>query len=136
MTEPLTITIPMTPPHQLSPNASLHIKDWTRNTIRREWQRAWFLSAYNVVSRMDKRHLPFAGPVRCTITVYRKKGAKPWDGDNLLAAMKHGIDQLQAAGVVANDRQITYDPVQQERDPDGAGYMVVTLTPAEAVQSS
>jgi hypothetical protein len=49
------------------------------------------------------------------------------DPDNLDAALKPLWDGLQDAGILGNDRYLIREPVQQERDPEGAGKIVVTL---------
>lgn len=122
----LTITIPGTPPRELSPNASLHLKAGHRNRLRAELQHDWYYAALDAV---QGQALPlFTGPTRCQITVYRGKGAQPWDADNLLASLKHGLDQLQNAGVIENDKLLVFLPITQERDPEGRGCVVVMLS--------
>ena len=123
----LTIRVPSQPERVLSPNAPRQTH-WATQARERTAQRAaWGWAAVEALDPYGQRP-HFTGPVRCRITVYRGKGRKPMDADNLLATMKAGIDQLQTAGVVANDNQLSFLPVVQERDPDGIGYTLVELS--------
>ncbi len=127
MRRSLALRIPSQPEAALSPNASRKIHWGTKAKIRKKQREAWFDEAWAAVLESDQRPPLFTGPVVCTITIYRGKNRKPMDQDNLLAAMKAGLDQLQEAGVIANDKQLVFDPVVQERDPDGVGYTLVAL---------
>jgi hypothetical protein len=81
----------------------------------------------------------FSGPVRARVTVYWERYLstgrygpvmtyrRSVDPDNLDAALKPLWDGLQDAGILGNDRYLIREPVQQERDPEGAGKIVVTL---------
>ena len=54
------------------------------------------------------------------------------DADNALASCKAIIDGIAAAGIVANDKQCRFTPVEQVRDPAGRGYVRVQMTEADA----
>jgi len=69
----------------------------------------------------------FTGPVTCQITVYWPPRRPGMDGDNLLACFKKGIDQLQQQGIVADDRQLSFPPIIQEKDEEKIGRVVVEL---------
>lgn len=42
----------------------------------------------------------------------RATGARQWDRDNLIAALKPALDALQSVGLVANDRDIVFGAVE------------------------
>ncbi len=128
----LTVTIPGPLPRELSPNASWKVPEGMKTRLRHEMAEAWYWEALLAFKKTDTYAVSMDalmpdGPVRCQITYYRPKGGKIQDGDNLLATMKTGLDQLQKVGVVANDRQLVHQPVRQDRDPAGVGYLVVEL---------
>ena len=129
MRDDLTIRVPMAPPRELSPNASIKLPARAKNGYRRQWQQAWHAAIVDARNRI--RPYPptpvYSGLVFCAITYARPKGGKPWDEDNLLATMKHGLDQLQKDGIVSNDRHLRYVIEEQIMDPDGRGYVEVTL---------
>jgi hypothetical protein len=135
MTTRLTVTIPGPLPRELSPNASWKVPGGMKARLKREMAELWHYSALNTLWHLlgldtyatTTQALFPNGPVRCQITYYRPKGGKEWDKDNLLATCKFGLDALQRVGVVSNDRQLDYQPVKQDRDPVGVGYLVVEL---------
>lgn len=135
MSATLTIIIPMTPPLVLGPNRGQG-KGKGRYQAK-DAEAALKIATIGAISNARAAYdgrMPeplFCGPVDCQITVYRRKGAKIWDGDNLNAACKRAVfDVFQAKGIVSNDRQLQVLPPKWDRDPDGDGYMVVDLTEA------
>ena len=137
MTGTLTVRIPGKIPRELSPNASIMTPAGMKNRLRGRMRHDWY---YAIVGAMHEQgdaswaHRPYLWecPVRCRIVYYRPKGGKPLDGDNLLASLKAGLDQVQQAGVVPNDALLRFEPVRQDRDPDGVGYVEITLEPIDA----
>lgn len=69
----------------------------------------------------------FSGKVVAEITHGLAKGRQAWDPDGLISALKWGLDQLQVEGIIRDDEDL--DPVvkEQVRDPDGHGYIAVTI---------
>jgi Holliday junction resolvase RusA-like endonuclease len=139
MTEPATaaaaaltvrvfFVVPGQVPHRLSPNRG-HGRANPRYTtkLKSDMREIW---AYAIRRDWIPGTPPLTGPLRCEITYFRAKGEKRWDGDNLLATMKVGLDQLQALGVIENDSQLQYEPVAQTRDPDGWGFVEIVLEAA------
>jgi hypothetical protein len=128
----LTITIPGPVPRELSPNASWNVPKGMKNRLKDEMAKSWYFSALaaawdgETYATTESPLMP-DGPVRCQLTYYRPKRGKEWDGDNLLSTAKFGLDQLQQAGIVANDRQLKHQPVRFGKDPAGVGYLVVEL---------
>jgi Holliday junction resolvase RusA-like endonuclease len=125
--QPLTMTVRMAPPRELSPNASLHVKPGHRNRLRDEWRKAWAWAAYEATSAAMFEAPYFDGPVRVTLSYRRGRNAKPWDTDNLISTAKAGADQLAPMKIVADDKQIVDWIVEQERADDGIGLVVVTV---------
>ena len=130
MSRSLVLRIPSQPERALSPNAGRGVHWGTKHRLREEQREAWGWAALEALPA-DGPYPHFGGSVSCQITVYRGRNRKPMDADNLLACMKAGIDQLQEVGVVANDNQLVFLPVVQERDPDGVGYTLVELRALE-----
>ena len=134
MTEPLTITIPLTPPAALRPNRNRtgFQSRFTTKDAEAQVARATRAGITNLRAAADGP-LPepyFTDRVTAVVTVYKRKGGQSWDGDNLNAALKRCVfDVLQAEGIVANDRLLDILPPVWKRDPDGLGYMVLSLTP-------
>lgn len=62
---------------------------------------------------------PFPGKVQVRTVVYkhRRSAMQQSDGDNMLAWLKSSIDGIADAGIVANDRQFSYLPVEFRYDP-------------------
>jgi Holliday junction resolvase RusA-like endonuclease len=69
----------------------------------------------------------FTGPTRIRVTVRWEPGRKTWDPDNLTAALKANVDALQRVGIIDNDRNLIWEPIKQERDPEKRGVVVVEL---------
>lgn len=122
-TAALTVRVPGQVPHRLSPNRAYGNRRYTTK-LKGDMKRDW---GFAIRERWMPGTPAILGPVSCTITYYRAKNEKIWDGDNLLATMKVGLDQLQALGVVENDRHIQYEPIKQDRDPDGWGFVELTI---------
>lgn len=128
--KPITLdfSVPGVPPRILSPNGRGH---WAqKDRARLEQEHDW---RYAIRDMLTDQRPPrvLRGPVRCQITVYRRRRGGVWDGDNLLAAMKAGIDELETLEVIANDQQLRFEPIKQEIDPDDRGYVYVELTEIE-----
>lgn len=68
-----------------------------------------------------------APPVTARITVAWGKGRKRMDGDNLLASLKRGCIDVIAQKIGVDDKHFIFQPVEQTRDKEKLGYMVVTL---------
>lgn len=124
------VTIPGTPPRCLSPNASRELhwgtKTKAKNQLRRDAERA----AVAVRNTCGGGPL-FTGQVRVRTTVAWEKGRKLMDGDNVLASLKVLYDGITAAQLWRDDRDCIFEPVEQTRDPEGRGYVVVRLEAAE-----
>src|SRR5699024_7489005 len=66
------------------------------------------------------------GPLVMHLTVYHGKGRKRMDDDNIIAWSKPLRDGIaQAIGI--DDKHITTGTIDQLRDPDGLGFVEVTV---------
>ncbi len=131
--EVLRITVPMCPPTELRPNARTTVG--ARGPRNLHWQdkrkiAATFRDAAYWPAREVGLTVPLAWrdgvPVRCRITIAWGPGRRTMDGDGALSACKHAIDGT-CAGLGIDDRILTFEPVIQERDPAGLGYVVLEL---------
>ena len=125
-------SVPSVPTRALSPNASNRMhwgtKAKARDRMAHDW--GWAIKeslAGDGIWYADRLTPVFDSPVSCQIAVYWPPHRKGMDGDNLLACFKKGIDQLQEQGIVANDRQISFLPIVQERDPEKKGRVEVVI---------
>jgi hypothetical protein len=123
--------VPSVPGRALSPNASRKQHWGHRRDARDEMRKAWFYAIKERWPTMDTdwvhENAYFKGPVVCKIEVYWPPRRSGMDGDNLLACFKWGIDQIQEHGVVADDRQLSFAPIVQDKDPEKRGFVRVTL---------
>jgi Holliday junction resolvase RusA-like endonuclease len=120
--------VPMLPPRALSPNAPRKLHWGHKRDAREQMDQAWGMAIAKARGDHENWDDPiFDGPVSCRMTVAWTKDRKGMDGDNLLATMKRGLDQIEKQGVVINDGQIAYEPIAQERGGEHAGCVVVEL---------
>jgi hypothetical protein len=125
-------TVPSVPGRALSPNASRKQHWGHRRDARDEMRTAW---GYAIKSKANKTEYAqdrfidpwFSGTVTCKIEVFWPPRRSGMDGDNLLSCFKVGIDQLQEQGIVADDRQLSFAPIVQDKDPENLGFVRVTL---------
>jgi Holliday junction resolvase RusA-like endonuclease len=61
------------------------------------------------------------------------KGRRP-DPDNALAYLKPAFDGLSDSGVLSDDRNVIYLPVQFEKVPSGEGGIILTITNGNLTQ--
>ncbi|MDQ3514186.1 MAG: endodeoxyribonuclease RusA [Chloroflexota bacterium] len=116
----LTVTIPGTPPREVSPNARVGWQARARHT------KAYRQTAY--LATMAAGRVAFDGdrPVYLALRYAWETGRKSLDHDNALALAKAGLDGVaDALGV--NDRQFRCESVEQVRDPEGRGFTVIEL---------
>ncbi len=100
------IEVPLSlPPKELSPNARVHWRVKAKFT-----KSARSIAACSAIIASDMQRLGWkAARVKCVFTFGDKRQR---DKDNLLASMKAYFDGLADAGVVENDSQLTYEPIE------------------------
>lgn len=125
---PLTITIPGTPDRALSPNAREH---WgTKNREFQSYKLGAFVSAHAALGRNSWVPIAPKGSIVLDYTVYWEKGRKRMDRDNCIGILKACQDGI-AAALMVDDRHMTVGTLEQRRDPDGVGCVVVTIRPSD-----
>ena len=116
----LTVTIPGTPPRELSPNARIHWRARARHTAAyRETAYLATLAAGRVAFDGDR-------PVDIRLTYAWARGRKRMDDDNAWALFKSGRDGV-ASALVIDDKVFRCGSVEQLRDPAGVGYTTIAL---------
>jgi hypothetical protein len=118
----LVIRLPVCPDAALSPNSRKH---WAaRLRPKAQARQMAYLAAREAC--WEDAWPAFDGPVTVRITIGWAKGRKSVDGDNALAMCKSYVDGLN--GIVwADDKLCRFEPVEQERDKDGVGYIVLEI---------
>lgn len=100
----IEVCLPL-PAKQLSPNARVH---WRVKAKHTKESRAY--SRLRAIIASDMQRLGWkAARVKCVFTFGDKRQR---DKDNLLASMKAYFDGIADAGVVENDSQLTYEPIE------------------------
>lgn len=126
-TEAIVIEIPGTLDRRLSPNSRTpgrtvsrlrrKLRDHVHQTARAWRNNAGFFGDEPIID----------GPATIYLCIYWEKGRNTWDQDNLIAACKGLCDGLQAAGIIANDRDLAWLPITQGRSVNGAGLIGVMI---------
>ena len=119
----LTIRLPVCPDAVLSPNGREHWREKAKSVKQlREIAYYWALKAM-----WAQDWSTALGPVTVRATIGWSKGRKRMDPSNVGITLKPVWDGFEDAGLYVNDKQVTVESVDQERDKDGVGYIVVDL---------
>lgn len=119
------------PPNELKPNARPHHMA-KANKVKAYRRQAW---AVALMAR-DYAHTEPPRWQYATIQIdYYHKTAAFMDRDNIIATLKSGIDGLTDAGVLADDRDVTYLPVRRFKDAKNPR-VELTITPATTEQTA
>ena len=102
----ITVVLPL-PPAALKPNARPHYMVKAKAT--KGYRNGAYLFATMEYSAMRKRP-PKWKSARVSIRWYTKTKRRP-DADNALASLKAAFDGLTDAGVWADDRNTSFDPI-------------------------
>lgn len=139
----IRIEIPHTPAGVLSPNRrdyerdkhGMPRSDMTKYEAKRLLRRSAYLATKSAMNAKP-RQLP-AGRLFLELYVYWERnrytgrGRGMPDDDNLIASLKGLLDGV-ADGLGVNDRRFKLKGIEQDSDPDGAGRVVVLITPEES----
>ena len=120
------ISIPATPAYSLSPNSRKH----------------WHVKARESVAAKTATYFasigaePVSGPVVLTWTVYKAKGRKTMDRDNLIPCLKPFMDSLVMVGIIDGDtpdvvKAIHVEQVSYQDHGGPLGEIEVRITPAQ-----
>jgi len=98
------------PPDELKPNARPH-------HFAKAKAKKWYRSMSNIAAReLLNATMPWKeAEIR---VAYHHKTRRFCDPDNILASLKSAFDGLVDAGVLADDRDVTYPPVVREHDKE------------------
>lgn len=122
----LIVTIPGTIDRRLSPNGRSHWR--TVHTLKQEREYAAYYATFTATI---ETRVEFTPPLVLHFLVAWEKGRKRMDDDNIKASLKSIIDGIaDALGI--DDKHITLGTVQQERDPEGRGFVRVAIEEAQA----
>jgi hypothetical protein len=100
-TEATVISIPAQPAYSLSPNSRAH---WRKRHLESREAKAivrieWGNMTHGAFTPLQPVH----GPVLLTWTVYKGKGRKSLDRDNLIPCLKPFMDGLVECGIIDGD---------------------------------
>jgi len=118
------ISIPANPAYSLSPNSRCHWSKKARETS--ELQHATYLACRDIP--------PVSGPVVLTWTIYKAKGRRTMDLDNIIPCVKPAQDQLVRSGIISADtpdivRAIHVEQVSYQDHGGPLGEIEVKISP-------
>lgn len=119
----LTIRIPATPHRDLSPNSRK-----AERSTRPHKDAIKALAAGATLNTLNGTSWGCDGPIVLHIVYAWEASRRRMDWDNAAAISKAAIDGVFSR-IDADDRQVVGLYVSQTRDPDGAGFMVITVEP-------
>ena len=140
----LTVRIPATPHKLLNPNTvrvtekqrseldwplpkkSVHI---IKYALRQQLKDA---VAWSCIEQRPKH--PLTCPVVVHVVIGWEKGRMVMDFDNAISSCKGALDGLIMGGWIADDDQVTGMTLQQTKDPEKVGFMVLTVEPVEGAR--
>lgn len=124
-----TVRIPISIRTELTPNRSFRTPRNMIYRLQREAKEATVRACEDQVSII--RGIQFkreeGWPLTLHVTVARGKRKQALDDDNMVAGLKYVVDGI-AKAIGVNDKHMHIArPVNQIRDPDGVGYIEVTI---------
>ena len=123
MIDSVTITIPMTIPAGLSPNARMHWGPRSRLT-RQAREAAYYATRQAYVE--DDGPIPSAGPLTLHVAVAWEGRRRTQDDDNVWAGLKPFRDGIaDALGI--DDKNMRCGSISQTRDPEKRGFIKVAI---------
>lgn len=123
-TNVLRFDIPVQVDLRITPNAKYGVHWGTKTRLRNELKDTAWMATLAAIN--DHKGPVPAIPLVMHLTVYRGKGRRPMDDDNIIAWAKPMRDAI-AATLGVDDKHITTGEVSQAKDPDGVGFVVVRL---------
>ena len=110
-----------------TPDACLSINS------RKNWRvKARHTKAYRSTAKYSGIAVRSGNPIRGAIQVHYEfgweKGRKRMDTDNAIGLGKCALDGLVDSGIMGDDRYVVGITVNQVRDPDGVGYLIIRIT--------
>lgn len=123
----LEVVVPWVPPVRMSLNRKPPPRSWRR--WNQDGKRAAILAIRDQVR--GNGGVPETGDLAIAYEVRWPRGRQEWDSDNLKMCFKGIRDAFELEGVIANDRLIRRDQVEQSWG-EGPGEIVVSLWRLEA----
>ncbi len=128
----VTITIPdWTPGVELSPNGRCHWRTKARHFASAKQIAAGVVRSWRNEHGYYGDDVILAGKATVSTVIRWEKGRKVMDPDNAGASLKAVGDALEQGGVIANDKDLIWLPVVQERDRVGRGSVELTIQSME-----
>jgi hypothetical protein len=130
-TQTLTVTIPVPLNRALSPNARGH---WSAKARATQAARAATRYAFRAVLDLNDPGACFQRarwPLTLDWEIGLAKGQRRQDDTNAIASLKAYEDGV-ASAIGMDDRDFRFGSIRQTRDPEGLGFVRVTITEAEA----
>jgi hypothetical protein len=93
--------------------------------------RDWLREAAEIAAGNARPAAPLACPVILRVVIAYEKGRQTLDFDNAVSSMKGAIDGIVRGGFMVDDKQVKGIYLDQIKDPDGRGYIDVTVEPVE-----
>jgi crossover junction endodeoxyribonuclease RusA len=119
--DPLEIDVGF-PAHELSPNARVH-----RMVEHRFKKAAKIEAGWATKIAMPVNWAPAGDKAKVHLVCHLAKGAKQWDEDNLVAAVKAHLDGI-AEIIGINDRNFAAPTVEWAERTNGRGKMIVRIS--------
>lgn len=123
----IEIVVPMCPDAALNPNSRPHYRTKAKHV--KELRSAARLAAVHARNTCGGGAM-FHGAIHVYPLIAWGKRRKSVDGDNALSMLKSCFDGFTDAFIWDDDRHVIHHPVVQGRDPDGLGYVRVTVKEA------
>lgn len=130
----MKVTVPI-PPRGLSPNSRVH---WSRKaTLTKKYRTECFLAASYAVNHGPEAMKPRPEWESATIWIFwfHRTKNRP-DPDNAKATLKAAIDAIVDAGILADDKHVTYPPIEFSKDADNPRVEFEILETERCEQSS
>ena len=133
-TDVLIVTIPGTPDKCLSPNAVRSERHWGPRYRATQDSRGNAYMAMIESGRIAEGKA-FGVPLTLHAVIVWEKGRRAYDPDSAHGILKATIDGI-ADALEIDDKHITLATVQQDRDPEGRGFVRVAIEPAAKEQAA
>ena len=118
--ESVTVRIPVQIDPAVTPNGRGHWRK--KHRLQQELKEAAYYAAYNANLEMWEPE----PPLTLNYLIALGKGRRRMDDTNAIASMKYLEDGI-AAALGIDDKHFRFGRIQQERDPEGIGYIEVAI---------
>jgi len=123
----VSVTIPGTPGRSLSQNARLHWRIMRRDARQARGDACY--ATYGAINDAGVVPDKLTLPLTLDIVIAWEKGRKRMDQQNAVGILKATVDGV-ADALRIDDRHFIIGAVEQQRDPNGLGFVCVIITEA------